>query len=112
MASPREVTPKTRPEASNAGPPESPEHTGLLPTHSSWALAAADGQLLPTQYTDAVLKRMRVPAVVPALSFGSWRPKPTAANFSFVLVVTPSAGSIGVAAELGTLLFKTSSATS
>src|SRR5882724_1255849 len=105
MGSPREVTPKTRPEASNAGPPESPEHTGLLPTHSSCSLPAAVGQAVPTQYTDAVLKRMRVPAVLPTLSLGSCRPKPTAANCSFVLVVTPSAGSSGTAAEPGMLLF-------
>jgi hypothetical protein len=57
-ASPRDVTPTTRPFESSAGPPESPEQTGLSAIHSPCVTIGVP-QAVPAQNTFASLTPMR-----------------------------------------------------
>lgn len=56
--SPRDVTPLTRPFLSSAGPPESPEQTGLSAMNSPSSTKSVP-QALPSQNTVASVTPMR-----------------------------------------------------
>src|SRR6185436_3312969 len=95
--------PLTRPFLSTAGPPESPEQTGLLAMNSP-AFTISVWQAAPSQYTLEVVTLMRCPAVWPVWSAGSCRPKPIAENTSLAASWRVKLGSIGLAAVIGTPL--------